>query len=184
MFCLLGSLAFLLGSLAFLLGPLVFLLGPLVFLLCQLLRCWDNDPFRRYPPQALISHTERETCHLRVDGALCIWGDLLVLQAVQTIDARLHARIGDIPTPDYVRTKRFLIQLDDAIKLLREPDAGKYFNQTYAARGKTVAELIRYMTQLDLHFAPAVEGDEAAYAALQHALASYDVGLQGMITKE
>jgi hypothetical protein len=95
-------------------------------------------------------------------------------QAMQTIQARLHARIGDIPTPDYVKTKRFLTQLDDAIKLLRQPDAGKYFDQTYAAHGKTVADLVRYMTQLDLHFAPAVEGDEPAYQGLHRILAAYD----------
>jgi hypothetical protein len=93
---------------------------------------------------------------------------------VQALHVRLYARIGDISTPDYIGTKRFLIQLDEAIKLLRQPDAGKYFNQTYAARGKTAAELVRHMTQLDLRFAPAVGGDVPAYRALHQILAAYD----------
>jgi hypothetical protein len=94
--------------------------------------------------------------------------------AVVKLHEELHARIGDISSPDYIRAKRFLTQLDDALKLLRQPDAANYFNRVYAARGKTVAELVRNMTQFDLRFAPAVEGDEAAYHALQQALAAYD----------
>jgi hypothetical protein len=101
--------------------------------------------------------------------------DLLRLaSAVAKLQEELHARIADIPSPDYIRAKRFLTQLDDAIKLLRQPDAGNYFNQVYAARGKTVAELVRNMTQLDLRFAPAVQGDEPAYHALHQTLAAYD----------
>src|SRR5207244_4099795 len=75
--------------------------------------------------------------------------DLLTLaSAVVKLHEELHARIAGVPSPDYIRAKRFLIQLDDAVKLLRQPDAGNYFNQVYAARGKTVAELVRNMTQL------------------------------------
>jgi hypothetical protein len=94
--------------------------------------------------------------------------------AAQSIQFRLHARIGDISAPEYIGAKSFLTQLDDAIKLLRRPDAGEYFNQTYAARGKTVTELVQYMTQMDLRFAPAVPGDEPAYHALHQVLAAYD----------
>jgi hypothetical protein len=101
--------------------------------------------------------------------------DLLKLaSAVAKLHEELHARIADISSPDYIRTKRFLTQLDDAVKLLRQPEAGNYFNQIYAARGKTVAELVRNMTQLDLRFAPAVEGDEPAYHALHQMLVAYD----------
>jgi hypothetical protein len=101
--------------------------------------------------------------------------DLLRLaSAVAKLQEELHARIAGVASPDYIRAKRFLTQLDDAIKLLRQPDAGNYFNQVYAARGKTVAELVRNMTQLDLRFAPAVQGDEPAYHSLHQALAAYD----------
>jgi hypothetical protein len=87
---------------------------------------------------------------------------------------RLHAKIEDIPTPSYVRGKRFLNQLDDAVKVLRQPDAGYYFNQFYAARGKTASELVRYMTEMHMRFAPAVEGDLHDYHALHRVLADYD----------
>jgi hypothetical protein len=86
----------------------------------------------------------------------------------------LSARIADFPSPTFVRAKRFLNQLDDAIKILREPDAANYFNQIYSARGTTAAELIRYMTLLDLRFAPAVDGDAPAYHSLHQVLAAFD----------
>jgi hypothetical protein len=94
--------------------------------------------------------------------------------AVEKIHRSLHAKIAEIPTPAYVRAKQFLARIDDAIKILRQPDVGNYFNQTYVARGNTVGELVRHMTLLDLHFAPAVEGDAAAYHALHQVLAAYD----------
>jgi len=95
-------------------------------------------------------------------------------EAVHTIQGRLYARIHDISAPEYIGAKRFLTQLADVIKLLYQPDAGKYFDQTYAARGKTAGELVRYMTQMDLRFAPAAQGDEPAYRALHQILAAYD----------
>jgi hypothetical protein len=94
--------------------------------------------------------------------------------AVEQLRQNLHAKIGDIASPAYIRASRFLTRIDDAIKILRQPDAGNYFNRTYAARGNTVGELVRYMTLWDLHFAPAMEGDAPAYHALHRALAAYD----------
>jgi hypothetical protein len=95
--------------------------------------------------------------------------------ALASMRSRLAAKIKETPTPKYIRAKRFLNQLDDAVRLLRQPDAGNYFNQTYAAKGQTVAQLVQYMTRNGLQFAPAVEGDEPAYVALHQALAEYDL---------
>lgn len=94
--------------------------------------------------------------------------------SVEKMHQNLQAKIADIPTPEYVRAKRFLTQINDAIKILRQPDAGNYFNQTYSPRGNTVGELVRYMKILDMHFAPAVEGDASAYHALHQVLATCD----------
>jgi len=95
-------------------------------------------------------------------------------EAVKKLHQNLLAKIAIIPTTTYVRANRFLTQLDDAIRILRLPDAGNYFNEIYAARGSTAGELVRHMTRLDLHFAPPVEGDASAYRALHQVLAAYD----------
>jgi hypothetical protein len=88
---------------------------------------------------------------------------------------RLASKIVETPPQNYIEASNLLDQLDEAFKLLRQPDAGKYFDQTYAAHVQTVSELIQYMTQHGLQFAPAVEGQEPAYEAVHQVLAEYDV---------
>jgi hypothetical protein len=69
-------------------------------------------------------------------------------------------------------------ELEDAVRLLRRPDAGNYLNRTYAARGKIVAELVQHMAKLNLRFASALEGDARAYHVLHQSLAKCDVAAQ------
>lgn len=97
-----------------------------------------------------------------------------IRSALTTLRQRLAAKINDWPSSDYIRAKRFLASLDDALRVLRQSDAGNYFNGTYAAKGNTVAELVRYMTDHNLRFAPALDGDEPAYKTLHRALAQAD----------
>ncbi len=61
------------------------------------------------------------------------------------------------------------------MKLLEEHHAGDYFSGKFSAQGKTVADLVQYMTKNGLKFAPAVAGDETAYEGLHKASAVYDV---------
>jgi len=83
---------------------------------------------------------------------------------------------------DYTAAKRYLRELDAAIKVLKDPNADKYVNGTYAAQGRTVRELVAHMTQNGLRFAPAVAGEEGAYAALFHAMLQYRLGTGSMMT--
>ncbi len=83
--------------------------------------------------------------------------------------------VKELEANDYMEAKRYLNNLDDAIKVLTRPDVGNYFNQTYVAKGRTVGELVDHMTRQGLTFAPAVSGDEAAYEALYQALVGYNV---------
>ncbi|TMQ33696.1 MAG: hypothetical protein E6K70_11700 [Planctomycetota bacterium] len=74
----------------------------------------------------------------------------------------------------YLDAKSWLNQLDDALKVLQQPDAAAYLTGKYAARGSTVAELVQYMKHNGLQFAPCLAGGEAAYMALYRALRDYD----------
>ena len=49
------------------------------------------------------------------------------------------------------------------------------FSKDFVGKGKTVQDLVDYMVQKGLRFAPAVSGDEAAYQALYSALQAYDL---------
>jgi hypothetical protein len=89
---------------------------------------------------------------------------------------RLLARnVNDLPAHQYLDAKRFLNELDDAVRLLRQPGVSNYFNQTWVARGNTVRDLVQYMTARGLTFAPAVSGGETAYQTLHSALPAYDL---------
>jgi hypothetical protein len=101
-----------------------------------------------------------------------------VIRDLQTNVAELQKilarNVKELPTSEYIEAKRFLNNFEDAIKALQQENVGNYFNQSWVAKGKTVQDLVDYMTKKGLTFAPAVSGDEAAYQALYNALASYN----------
>jgi hypothetical protein len=92
-----------------------------------------------------------------------------------------HLRLGEnVDAMDYMEAKRYVRHLQDAVEALRRPEAAKLMAGEYAARGRSVEELVKNMTASGLRFAPALPGQEAAYAALHRALASYNLRAYGM----
>jgi len=84
-------------------------------------------------------------------------------------------RTGSDLTPSmYIEASTFLNNLDDAIKALQQPDVSNYVNGKFAPKAKTVPDLVKFMADNGLRFAPSVPGDENAYVALHQALAAYD----------
>jgi hypothetical protein len=104
--------------------------------------------------------------------------------AVQRMNQRLTDKIREVPQGQYVEAKRFLSYLEDALRVLGRPDAGDFFTVRKDLKGKTVADLVKFMTSKGLLFAPAVTGDEAAYMAAQRALATFDSGAKTQISAE
>jgi hypothetical protein len=97
------------------------------------------------------------------------------LQAdLKALTNKLTDSVADLSPAQYIQAKRYLNQVADAVLALSDPKVGKYFDGTWAARGKTVAELLDYLRKEGLQFAPATSGDEAAYMALYNALRSFD----------
>jgi hypothetical protein len=88
------------------------------------------------------------------------------------------SRSQDILSPsEYIEATRYLNLLGTAVKALEDPNAANYFNQTWAARGSSVAELVKFMTDKGLLFAPAVPGDADCYRALYRAVQDFDAGM-------
>jgi len=79
----------------------------------------------------------------------------------------------ELSPSQYIEAKRFLKQLDQAIKALNDPKASRYFDD-WKPKGKTVRELVDHMMANGLEFAPATSGDEAAYSALYQALRAFE----------
>jgi hypothetical protein len=82
----------------------------------------------------------------------------------------------------YNESKRFLNDLEDALKVLERPDASSYVNGKFAAKGATVRDLVNNMSKNGLSFAASVPGDEAAYVSLQRAMAQYDISSTSMVS--
>ena len=107
-------------------------------------------------------------------------GSLLTIKKnVEKLHDKLAGNVGEIGTGQYIESKRFLNFLNDGLRALGNDDVTNYFTHKFAAKGKTVAELVKYMGDKGLKFAPAMSGDAdvAAYRALHSALAVYDVSL-------
>jgi hypothetical protein len=130
-----------------------------------------------------LNRKARTAVEQAVNGAVAAGMIKDMRSAVAKLYRALAKNVNKLPTADYIEAKRFLNNFDEAITILTRPDLASYFNQTYTAKGKTVRDLINYMTKKGLAFAPAVAGDEAAYQALYQALAAYDLGAnRGMRT--
>jgi hypothetical protein len=85
---------------------------------------------------------------------------------------------GDVTPSMYIEASNYLNSLDGAIRALQQPDVSSFVNGRYALKSKTVPQLVKFMTNNGLQFAPAVPGDEGPYVALQQAMAAYDRSLQ------
>ena len=86
--------------------------------------------------------------------------------------------VNELTPRQYIEAKRFLNQVNEVLTALGGPDVAKYFNGDYDPKGMSLGELVRHMTKNELLFAPALEGDEAAYLALHHAFVLYLEGVK------
>jgi hypothetical protein len=94
--------------------------------------------------------------------------------------AQLRAGVGDMPPALYIEGTTFLNNLDDAIRALQQPGVGNFFSGKYKITAKTIPDLVKFMIDHGLQFAPAVPGDEPAYLALHQSLAAYDSAVKPM----
>jgi hypothetical protein len=101
-------------------------------------------------------------------------------QSIDKLTQLLKDRVDSTAFADYTAAKHFLKDLDQSVAVLKQPDAGKYVSGAYAARGSTVNELVNYMSQNGLKFAPATSGEEGAYSALYQSLLRYTLGSNAM----
>jgi hypothetical protein len=108
---------------------------------------------------------------------------------LEVMHQKLRDSVTDLTAPQYIEAKRFLNLFGDALKALQHADAANYFNGRFEFQGKSVAELVKFMTERGLWFAPAVSGDEPAYTAVHRALANFSLAahtavLQTGVTKK
>jgi hypothetical protein len=93
---------------------------------------------------------------------------------LKNLNEALRDHIGELSPTEYIAGRRYLNQLGQAVTALSDPKVFNYFNTDWTARGKNVAELVQFLSDNGLVFAPAAPGDESAYRALYNALAAFD----------
>jgi hypothetical protein len=90
--------------------------------------------------------------------------------------AGMAREAGDAATwtpATYSESKNFLALFDDAVQALQQQGVADHLSGKYTLKGKNVAEVVRFMNEKGLLFAPATEGSQAAYNAMYYALNKY-----------
>jgi hypothetical protein len=96
----------------------------------------------------------------------------------KSLNDKLSNSADELSPSQYIEATRYMKQLDQAIRLLRDQRAANAFNGNWKAKGETVSELVDYMDKGGLEFGAATPGDEGAYTAMFQALRAYESGLQ------
>jgi hypothetical protein len=101
-----------------------------------------------------------------------------VIQATSNLRQALKASVAELPSDDYIRTVRYLNQLEETWKTLQQPGSSKLLaGGRSGLQAGTVGDLVEQMNRQGVRFGPAAQGDEGAYNALYQALLAYDIGL-------
>jgi len=103
-------------------------------------------------------------------------------RSIKKLRELLRDQVANISFADYTAARRYLVDLDQALTVLKQPDAAKYVGGAYAARGHTVQELVAFMSENGLKFSAATSGEESAYSALYQSMLRYTLGGHSMST--
>jgi hypothetical protein len=97
---------------------------------------------------------------------------------LEKLNNYLMDKVTEFSPSQFIEAKRFLSRLGDGIKALEEKGLGTWLeaNAKLPSKVKKVAELVQFMDQNELKFAPAISGDEAAYRLLYQALVAFQKG--------
>jgi hypothetical protein len=135
-----------------------------------LLLCQDDFTPQREAIEKLLSQAKKEAPAGKAGADTLIEARRQVKQLEQRVVEELRASRNDLWTPgDFVDAKRSLREFSSALQMLQRSDAAYYLTPL---RGRTVADLVQFMSEKGLSFAPATMGRERAYTALRQALAA------------
>ncbi len=95
-----------------------------------------------------------------------------------TLRKTLLSNIDQLTPDEYIDAKRYVNDVDRAIDALKSANVGKFLDGSWKAKAHNVAELVQFMRENGLWFAPATPKDTAAYVSLYNSLASFDRGMQ------
>jgi hypothetical protein len=97
--------------------------------------------------------------------------------AMTSLDAKLTRMAPDMSIPDGIAATRFMQEMNTSIgALLRTTEPGSSSGKV-AAQGRSVGDLVQYMTTKGARFAASLAGEEGAYRSMHQSLVAYSNGL-------
>jgi hypothetical protein len=94
------------------------------------------------------------------------------------LKSTLEANVNQLTPDEYIEANRYLNDVGRAIDALKSANVLKYFDGSWKAKVHNVAELVQFMREQGLWFAPATPKDTAAYMSLYYSLVAFDRGMQ------
>jgi hypothetical protein len=91
-------------------------------------------------------------------------------------DKTLETKAPEMSIGDSIQARRYVDELKASVKALEHPNANNYLNKKWTPQGRSVGDLVMYMTRNGLRFAPALQGEEGPYRAMHQGLVSYSLG--------
>jgi hypothetical protein len=146
-----------------------------------------RDQGRLAWPQELLTSTYQDERHL-LDASLPVAlrqaakgkldGRTLddLNRSTQALRQRLKSRVADTTPASFMEAGRFLNYLDEGLRLLSEPRASEQLAANLGDKDMSIGQVVQYMRDNALRFAPAMTGDEPAYVAMHRALVGYHNG--------
>jgi hypothetical protein len=103
--------------------------------------------------------------------------------SLRTVRANLAKQVNNIPTNNYLEAQRFLDDFDAAVVGIKKGDVilNLDFQKNFVKGGRSVTDLVSYLGDRGLQFAPAGTGDERAYVALQAGLSAHSLAIHNEI---
>jgi hypothetical protein len=86
---------------------------------------------------------------------------------------RTQLQKEEIETSSYLQCIEFYNALESSVNALEKPDARKQLAGAYSPRARNVQELVDFMTDNGVQFAPATPGNENAYQVVHDAFVRY-----------
>jgi hypothetical protein len=93
--------------------------------------------------------------------------------SANNIDALVNQNVVNLTPKEFSQGKSFVRELKGTIQALQDPNVANYITRKWAPKGNTVGEVVNEMNRQGLKFAPAVDGDQAAYIAMYRGMVAY-----------
>jgi hypothetical protein len=91
-------------------------------------------------------------------------------------DKDLDKMAPEMSIADSIQARRYVDELKSSVKALEHPNANNYLTKKWSPQGRSVGDLVAYMTKNGLRYAPALQGEEGPYRAMHQGLVGYTMG--------